>query len=160
MRFLIAVLFCVSLSTLTVAQRGPFNVRYLGGTVETKTSKEDWTNKLAIRSDEILLELKDGQKLSIDPKAVTSISYGRDATRHIARWVALGILAGPIALTGLFTENVQHYVSIEYDLANQKKGGVLIQAHKDNYRNVLALLRGATGKEIETTKKGKSVKKP
>ena len=74
--------------------------------------------------------------------------------------MALGILGGPIALTGLFTENVQHYVSIEYDLANQKKGGVLIQAHKDNYRNVLASLRGATGREIETNKKGKSAKKP
>ena len=160
MKSLLSILLGVCLSTLSLAQREGFNVRYLGGNVETKTSKEDWNNKLAIRSDEILLELKDGQKVSIDPKAVTSISYGRDATRHIARWVALGILAGPIALTGLFTENVQHYVSIEYDLANQKKGGVLIQAHKDNYRNVLALLRGATGKEIETTKKGKSVKKP
>jgi hypothetical protein len=159
MNFLLAILVCISFSTLTFAQREPFNVRYLGGNVETKTIKEDWNNKLAIRSDEILLELKDGQKVNIDPKAVTSISYGRDATRHIARWVALGVLGGPIALTGLFTENVQHYVSIEYDLPDQKKGGVLIQAHKDNYRNVLALLRGATGKEIETSKKGKSAKK-
>jgi hypothetical protein len=159
MNVLLTALLCISLSTLSVAQREPFNVRYLGGNVETKTSKDDWNNKLAIRSDEILLELKDGQKVSIDPKAVTSISYGRDATRHIARWVALGILGGPIALTGLFTENVQHYVSIEYDLPDRRKGGVLIQAHKDNYRNVLALLRGATGKEIETNKKRKNAKK-
>jgi len=37
---------------------------------------------------------------------------------------------------------------------------VLIQAHKDNYRNVLAMLRGATGKEIETEKKNPGTKKP
>ncbi len=46
-------------------------------------------------------------------------------------------------------------MSIEYESADHKKGGLLIQAHKDNYRNVLALLRGATGKEIEIEKKGK-----
>jgi hypothetical protein len=155
MKLLASILLCVNLSSVAPAQRNPFNVRYRGGSIETKTSKDEWNNKLTILSDEILLELKDGQKISIDPKTVTSVSYGRAATRHVARWVALGILGGPIALIGLFTENVQHYVSIEYELADGKKGGVLIQAHKDNYRNVLALLRGATGKEIEMEKKGK-----
>ncbi|HKP82757.1 MAG TPA: hypothetical protein VJT69_12085, partial [Pyrinomonadaceae bacterium] len=85
----------------------------------------------------------------------TSISYGREATRHVARWVALGILVHPVAALAMFNENVKHYVSIEYEIADGKKGGLLIQAHKDNYRNVLALLRGATGKEIESEKKNK-----
>ncbi len=65
-----------------------------------------------------------------------------------------------MALLGLFNENVQHFVSIEYENADQKKAGVLIQAHKDNYRNVLAFLRGATGKEIELgAKSPKNLKK-
>ena len=140
--------------------RTAFNVRYLGGSLETKTDKDDWHNNLIILSDEIRVELKDGQKLSVDPKSVTSISYGREATRHVARWVALGILVSPIAALGLFNENVKHYVSIEYDTAEQKKGGLLIQTDKTNYRNVLALLRGATGKEIETEKKNQKPKKP
>ncbi|HEY5075735.1 MAG TPA: hypothetical protein VII34_13650 [Pyrinomonadaceae bacterium] len=160
MKLLVSILLCISFALPAMAQRNGFNVRYLGGAVETKTDKDDWNNKLTILSDEIRLELKDGQKISIDPKAVTSISYGRAATRHVARWVALGILFTPIAFMGIFNENVQHYVSIEYDSADHKKSGVLIQAHKDNYRNVLALLRGATGKEIETEKKNQSPKKP
>src|SRR5260370_42690541 len=155
MKSLLSILLCVCLSTLSLAQREGFNVRYLGGSVETKTSKDDWNNKLTIHSDEILIELTNGQKVHIDPKSVTSVSYGRAATRHVARWLALGILFTPIAVIGIFNENVQHYVSIEYESADHKKGGVLIQAHKDNYRNVLALLRGATGKEIEIEKKGK-----
>lgn len=155
MKLIISILLCISLSSAALAQRNSFNVRYRGGSVETKTDKDEWSNKLTILADEILLELNDGQKISIDPKAVKSISYGRAATRHVARWVALGILAAPIALMGLFTENVQHYVSIEYQTADEKNGGILIQAHKDNYRNVLALLKGATGKEIEIEKKGK-----
>ena len=160
MKALTAILLCLALPAMALAQRDAFAVRYLGGSVETKTDKDEWTNKLIVLSDEIRLELKDGQKLSIDPHSVTSISYGRAATRHVARWVTLGILFGPMAAIGLFNENVQHYVSIEYETADHKKGGVLIQAHKDNYRNVLAVLRGATGKEIETEDKKQSAKKP
>ena len=148
------------LPTVALPQANGFNVRYLGGSLETKTDKDDWHNNLIILSDEIRVELKDGQKLSVDPKSVTSISYGREATRHVARWVALGILVHPIAALGLFNENVKHYVSIEYETAEGKKGGLLIQTHKNNYRNVLALLRGATGKEIETEKKNQKPKKP
>jgi len=151
-KLLRSILLCLVAVSPVFAQRDQFGVRYLGGSVETKTSKESWENGLIIRADVIRLELKDGQKLDIDPHSVTSISYGREATRHVARWVTLGILVSPLAALGLFNENVQHYVSIEYVSSDQKNRGVLIQAHKDNYRNVLALLRGATGKKIEVEK--------
>src|SRR5215212_10368188 len=156
---IVALSLLLLLQTVALPQATVFNVRYLGGSVETKTDKDDWHNNLIILSDEIRVELKDGQRLSVDPKSVTAISYGREATRHVARWVALGILVTPIAILGLFNENVQHFVSIEYETAEGKKGGLLIQAHKNNYRNVLALLRGATGKEIETEKKNQKPKK-
>jgi hypothetical protein len=159
MKLFLPIALTLSVSMTAGAQRNGFKVRYLGGTDQTKTDKEDWNNNLTVLSDEIRLDLKDRGKVSIDPRSVTSISYGRAATRHVARWVALGILVTPIALLGLFNENVQHYVSIEYDSEGQQKG-ILIQAHKDNYRNVLALLRGATGKEIEMEKKHKSSTKP
>jgi hypothetical protein len=155
-----ALCLLLLLQTVALPQSKAFNVRYLGGSLETKTDKDDWHNNLIILSDEIRVELKDGQKLSVNSKSVTSISYGRQASRHVVRWVALGILISPIAALGLFNENVKHYVSIEYDTADQKKGGLLIQTDKNNYRNVLALLRGATGKEIETEKKNRKPKKP
>jgi len=154
-RFISAVCLFLSIQTVALAQANGFKVRYLAGSVETKTDRDDWQNRLVILSDEIRVELKDGQRLSVDPKSVTSISYGREATRHVARWVALGILVHPIAAVGLLNENVKHYVSIEYETAEGKNAGLLIQTHKNNYRNVLALLRGATGKEIETEKKKK-----
>ena len=143
------------LPIVALPQANGFKVRYLAGSVETKTDTDDWENNLVILTDEIRVELTDGQKLSVDPKSVTSISYGREATRHVARWVALGILVHPVAALAMFNENVKHYVSIEYETADGKKSGLLIQTHKSNYRNVLALLRGATGKEIEREKKNK-----
>jgi hypothetical protein len=154
LKYIIAALCLVLLlHTVALPQASGFKVRYLAGGVETRTDRDDWRNNLVILSDEIRVELRDGQRVSIDPKAVMSISYGREATRHVARWVALGILVHPIAAVGLLNENVKHYVSIEYETAEGQKRGLLIQAHKNNYRNVLAHLRGATGKEIETEKK-------
>ena len=150
-----AVCLLLLIQTVAFAQANGFKVRYLAGSVETKTDRDDWRNKLVIFSDEIRVELRDGQRISVDPKAVTSISYGREATRHVARWVALGILVHPFAALGLLNENVKHYVSVEYSNAEGKKEGLLIQTHKNNYRNVLALLRGATGKEVATEKKNK-----
>ena len=156
---LVVIPLILAFSLSVTGQKPGFNVRYLGGTIDSK-DKNTWTNKLTILADEIRLEPKDGKKISIDPKSVTAISYGREATRHVARWVALGILVTPIALMGLFNENVQHYISIEYKTADGQQAGILIQAHKDNYRNVLAFLRGATGKEIEMEKKDiKGIKK-
>lgn len=149
-----AVCLLLSIQAVALAQANGFKVRYLAGCVETRTDRDDWRNKLVILSDEIRVELKDGQRISVDPKAVTSISYGREATRHVARWVALGILVHPFAALGVLNENVKHFVSIEYETTEGKKG-LLIQSHKNNYRNVLALLRGATGKEIEREKKNK-----
>jgi hypothetical protein len=151
-RIISAFCLLLLLQIVALAQAGGFRVRYLAGSVETKTDRDDWRNRLVVLSDEIRVELRDGQRVSVDPKAVTSISYGREATRHVARWVALGILVHPVAALAMFNENVKHYVSIEYETTDGKKG-LLIQAHKDNYRNVLALLRGATGKEVETEKK-------
>ena len=158
MKLIAALLVCLVVQTIAFPQRNVFNVRYLGGSLETKTDKDDWHNNLSVFTDEIRIVLKDGQKVSIDPHYVTEISYGREATRHVARWVSLGILFAPIAAVGLFNENVQHFVSIEYESADHKKGGVLIQAHKDNYRNVLAVLRGATGKEIQVEKEEPEIK--
>lgn len=153
--YISTVCLLLLIQTVALAQANGFKVRYLAGSVETKTDRDDWRNNLVILSDEIRVELKDGQRLSVDPKSVTSISYGREATRHVARWVALGILVHPVAALAVFNENVKHYVSMEYETADGTKSGLLIQTHKSNYRNVLALLRGATGKEIESEKKKK-----
>ena len=152
LKYITAICLLLSIQTVALAQANGFRVRYLAGSVETRVDRDDWRNKLVIFSDEIRVELKDGQRISVDPKAVTSISYGREATRHVARWVALGILVHPFAALGVLNENVKHFVSIEYETTEGKKG-LLIQSHKNNYRNVLALLRGATGKEIEREKK-------
>ncbi|HEY8458950.1 MAG TPA: PEGA domain-containing protein [Blastocatellia bacterium] len=138
----------MALSILTYGQGNNFNkIRYNGGTVETKTKPDDWGNSLSVSSEEIRLELKDGQKIVIDPKRVTGLGYGQEAHRRVGTMVALAFLS-PVALFGLFHKTRLHYISVEFTTPEEKKSALLIQAHKDNYRAVLTALRGATGAPV------------
>lgn len=138
----------LTLSVLTYGQGNTFEkIRYNGGTVQTKTKPDDWGNRLAVTSEEIKLDLKDAQKIVIDPKSVTGLGYGQEAHRRVGTMIALAFLS-PVALFGLFHKTRLHYISIEYTTPDEKKSALLIQAHKDNYRAVLTALRGATGAPV------------
>ncbi|HNU01887.1 MAG: PEGA domain-containing protein [Kiritimatiellae bacterium] len=119
-------------------------IRYNGGTLQTQVDPKDWDNVLTIEPGYIRLRLKDGQSLTIDPARVTQLSYGQEAHRRVGTMIALGILLAPLILFGLFHKTRLHFIGIEYTDDQGRNAGVLIQAHKDNYRGVLMALRGAT----------------
>jgi hypothetical protein len=50
MKLLAAILLCFAIQSVALAQRDSFAVRYLGGSLETKTDKDDWHNKLTALS--------------------------------------------------------------------------------------------------------------
>jgi PEGA domain-containing protein len=146
---LLIVALCLTLTANSFAQGNTFkDIRYQGGTVQTKVKPDDWDNRLTVTSDEIRIDLEDGQAVKIDPKRVTGLSYGQEAHRRVGTMITLGILFAPLALFGLFHKTRLHYVGIEFNTADDKKAGLLLQAHKDNYRAVLVALRGATGAPI------------
>jgi hypothetical protein len=135
-------------------QGNSFNrVRYNGGTVATKVAPDDWDNRLTITSDLINFTLKDGQKIDILPKAVTSLSYGEEAHRRVGTMIALGLLLSPLALFGLFHKTKLHYIAIEYKTADGKPSALLLQADKSNYRAILVTLQGVTGLPIAAGEK-------
>lgn len=144
----------LSFALLASAQGNSWNkVRYNGGTIQTKVDPKDWDNHLTVTSDLITVKLKDGQTLDIPTKSVTSLSYGQEAHRRVGTMVALGILVAPVALFGLFHKTRLHFIGIEYITPDNKKAGVLLQGHKDNYRAILMALRGATGAPIAVSEK-------
>src|SRR5215510_14737558 len=136
-RLAASICFILLFQNLTAYGSTFKDIRYQGGTVQTKVKPDDWDNRLTVTSDEIRLDLKDGQSLKIDPKNVTSLSYGQEAHRRVGTMIALGILVAPLALFGLFHKTRLHFIGIEYNTGEGKKAGVLLQAHKDNYRGVL-----------------------
>ncbi len=123
-------------------------VRYRGGTIEANVMPMDWGIRLTVSSELFNLELKDRQVLEIDPNSVTSLSYGQEAHRRVGTMIALSILFAPIALFGLFHKTRLHYVGVEYTDTEGKKQGLLLQAHKKNYRAVIFALQGASGAPV------------
>lgn len=122
-------------------------VRYNAGTVQTTIKPDDWDNTLTVTPEVITFKLKDGQMIEVDPKTVTSLSYGQEAHRRVGTMVALAVLISPAALFGLFHKTKLHFIGIEYE-KDGKKGGLLIQGHKDNYRGILLALKSVTGKDV------------
>jgi hypothetical protein len=148
----LALLLCGSL--LAYAQGNTFTrVRYNGGSVASKVDPKDWNNKLTVTPDAITLDFKDGQKLAIPPKSVTSLSYGQEAHRRVGTMIALAVLVAPVALFGLFHKTRLHYIGIQYNTPEGKNAGILLQGDKDNYRAMLVTLQGVTGAPVSVGEK-------
>jgi len=144
----------LSVALLTYAQGNTFDrVRYNGGSVASKVGPKDWGNHLTVTSDLIVLALKDGQKAEINPKSVTSLSYGQEAHRRVGTMVALAVLVAPVALFGLFHKTRLHYIGIQYTAADGKNAGVLLQGDKDNYRAILVALQSVSGVPVTVGEK-------
>ena len=148
----VAFLLCGTL--LAYAEGNTFTkVRYNGGSVASKVDPKDWDNKLTVTPDAITLDFKDKQQLVIAPKSVTSLSYGQEAHRRVGTMVALAVLVAPVALFGLFHKTRLHYIGIQYNTADGKNAGVLLQGDKDNYRAMLVALQGVTGAPVSVAEK-------
>lgn len=144
MKTALAFTLCLILSTSTLAQAG-FKAEYKGGTFVTKETR----GRLSVSSDEITLNMKKGESLTISPKDVTGLSYGREASRRVGLWVTLGIVLTPIALFGLFAKRSNHFIGIEYKTPQGQAGAVMIRSDKHEFRALLASLRSVTGKKVE-----------
>lgn len=146
--------FVLACSVLAYADGNTFTrVRYNGGSVASKVDAKDWNNRLTVTPDAISLELKDGAKIVIAPKSVTSLSYGQEAHRRVGTMIALAVLVAPVALFGLFHKTRLHYIGIQFNAPGDQKAGILLQGDKDNYRAILVALQGVTGAPVSVGEK-------
>jgi hypothetical protein len=150
MRSLVSITLAICLfSASAFAQGNTFKkYRYQGGSIASTVKPGDWSNKMTVTSEEILFEFKDGKTYKISPISVTGLSYGQEAHRRVGTMIALAVLVAPLALFGLFHKTRKHYIGMEWQEEGDKKGGVLLQADKDNYRAMLMALRGVTGAKV------------
>ena len=130
-----------------------FNVRYNGGSVDSKVSPSDWGNQLTVSSDTITLSLKDGKKLDIPAQSVTGLSYGQEAHRRVGTMVALAVLVTPVALFGLLHKTRLHFIGVQYSTPEGKSAGILLQGDKSDYRAMLVALQGVTGVPVSVSEK-------
>jgi hypothetical protein len=124
-------------------------IRYSGGTVEAKVNPFDWNTTLTITGDAVTLQIGPRQTLRLKPTQVTALSYGQEAHRRVADMVALSVVATPLALFGILHKSKAHFVGIEYKTEDGKPGAVLLEADKNNYRDILKVLAAVTGKPVQ-----------
>jgi len=149
-----ALAFVLCASLFAYADGNTFDrVRYNGGTVATKVSAEDWHNTLVVTPDFVTLSLKDGQRVDIPSKSITSLSYGQEAHRRVGTMIALAVLVAPVALFGLFHKTRLHFIGMQYTTPDKKSGGILLQGDKDNYRAILVALQSVSGVPVSVAEK-------
>jgi hypothetical protein len=148
MRRIVAFLVIAALASADGANSWN-KIRYSGGTVEAKVNPFDWNTTLTITSDSIALQIGPRQSLRFKPTQITALSYGQEAHRRVADMVALSLVATPLALFGILHKSKAHFVGIEFKTDDGKPGAVLLEADKNNYRDILRVLSAVTGKPVQ-----------
>ena len=144
------VLFSViASSTLEAAAGNSWNkLRYSGGSFEAKVNPFDWNTTLTVTPDDLTLVFSGTKTLRIKPSAVTALSYGKEAHRRVADFVALSVVATPLVLFGVLHKSKVHFIGIEYNGDDHKPGAILLEADKNNYRAILQVLSAVTRKPV------------
>ena len=152
MKRILAVVLCST--TVTWAQGNSFDkVRYNGGSVSTNVKPDDWDNKLTVNADAIILALKNGQKVNIEPKQVTSLSYGQEAHRRVGTAIGLAVISLGVGALFALHKTKLHYIGIHYTDKDGKKQGLLLQGDKSNFRAIIVALQGVTGAPVSVSEK-------
>jgi hypothetical protein len=147
-RRFIAVFLCIALTSAVslASSEGGFGVKYSGGSLPTTVKTND-DLKLVVTGTEIKLSNKKGEVLlTLPPAAVTDLSYGQEVHRRIGTAAGLAVISLGIGALVAFSKSKKHYVGITWD-NNGVKGGIALQADKNEFRGVIAALEGVTGKK-------------
>jgi len=141
---LLTLLLCVLLPVTAVAGDTGYKVTYDGGSLtETKSGAGV---KLYIEGDHVRFA-RDGKDLALIPvTAITEISYGQDVHRRVGTAIGLAVFSLGLGALMLFSKSKKHYVGLTW-ADGDKKGGLVVQADKNDYRGILAGLEGVTGKK-------------
>lgn len=88
--------------------------------------------------------------LSLSPSSITDLSYGQEVHRRIGTAAGVAVLTLGVGAIIAFSKSKKHYIGITWD-ADGKKGGIALQADKNEYRGILTALEGVTGKKAVDT---------
>ncbi len=124
-------------------------IRYIGGTVRVNVDPYDWNTTLTVTPDAVVMVFAHRLTLRIPPSHVTALSYGQEAHRRVKDMVVISALVNPVALFGLLHKSKDHFIGVEYTGEDGKPAGVLLEAHKDNYKSVIQALKAATGRPVQ-----------
>ncbi len=143
-RSLVATVLCFSLpaATLGAESHVGYPVIYSGGSLPNVRGGEDL--KLYLDLNRVRLRHKSADVMVIPTKAITEISYGQEVHHRIGTAAGLAIISFGIGALVAFSKSKKHYIGITWANA-QSKGGIVLQADKNEYRGLLTALEGVSG---------------
>ena len=130
-------------------------IKYLGGIgFPDFKGHESWDNTITPDSVQMIFDDPAFHPMGFTVTNITKIEYGQAATRHVGRWVAVGVIFAPIALLGIFHKSRHHFVTISYTDGGQERG-VYFEANKGIVRNLLNTLSYRSKKPVYADEKDK-----
>jgi len=132
-----------------------YSVKDAGGSVDAKTGDD---LHLSVNSELITITKKKNVVVQFKPDAVTDISFGQEVHRRIGTAAALAVVSLGIGALVAFSKSKKDFIGLTWD-DNGKKGGLVMQADKNEYRGILASLEGVTGKKAVNTDEESNKKK-
>jgi hypothetical protein len=118
---------------------------YLGGVAGLRGKSLDWNNRLTVSSDRIVFAGKT-IAFEIDTSSVRRLNY--KGHQHINDGAATaGLVAGGLlgALAGSAARSTDHYLEVEYLLADGSAAALLLRLHKENREEIINAVHAATG---------------
>jgi hypothetical protein len=132
------------LNVICLADSPAYKEKYSGGSLaDIKTGD---SIKIGIDGDKISLSKRDTTLATIPASAVTELSYGQDVHRRVGTAIGLAVISFGAGALMMFAKSKKHFIGLTWDDAG-KKGGIAIQADKNDYRGLLSALEGLTGKK-------------
>lgn len=144
MKKLIGLLLSLLLPLVAFAGEGGYKVAYDGGSVpDLKTGA---SLHLFIEGDHIRFA-KDGKDvLTLPASSITEVSYGQDVHRRVGAAIGLAVFSLGLGALLALSKSKKHFVGLTWQ-DGDKKGGLVVQADKSDYRGLLVGLEGITGKK-------------
>jgi hypothetical protein len=114
-----------------------YKVKYSGGSLENVKAGQDL--KLYVDGKNVRLRTGKGDFTYIPAAAITEVSSGQEVHHRIG----IGALVA-------FSKSKKHYVGLTWDDGGNK-GGLAMQADKNEYRGLILALEGVSGKKAVDT---------
>lgn len=144
MKKLFVLLLSLLLPITAFAGENGYKVAYDGGSVpDIKTGA---SLHLLIEGDHIRFT-KDGKDvLTLPAASITEVSYGQDVHRRVGAAIGLAVFSLGLGALLALSKSKKHFVGVTWQ-DGDKKGGLVVQADKSDYRGLLVGLEGITGKK-------------
>lgn len=158
-RVLLATVLCCTLPLATVAAESQvgYEVTYSGGSLPDVKGGEGL--KLYLDAAVVRLTRKRHDIIAIPANAITELSYGEEVHHRIGTAAGLAVVSLGIGALVAFSKSKKHYIGMTWADSNGK-GGIVLQADKNEYRGLLTALEGVSGKTAIDTDTSKQAAHP